>query len=245
MLIARRQLQHSTSRSGIMLQVLDNNAQNGCTPDNLFPHVRAVLLASVHSTTTALTGTLKFVLRDSDVQKKLKEELNSSFGPGDLPSLEILQKLPYLNAVIDESLRLFPPIPLLGPRVSPGVEVDGMHVDTGKEILTSLYTLHRSPLYFPEPNKFMPERWLDQNSSQQRRAFHPFSTGSRSCIGKHLALQALRLALARILLEFDGRCEGMIADWPSVNKCYAVWEVPECFVQWRRSSRADPRHPSS
>ena len=103
--------------------------------------------------------------------------------------------------------------------------------------MTSLYSLHRNPLYFPEPEKFVPERWLESGADEQRAALHPFSTGNRSCIGKHLAMQVLRLMIARLVVEFDGRYEGDENDWTAENQCYAVWEVPECRVSWHIRSR--------
>lgn len=219
-----------------MLQVLDKSDHSVWNADALFPHVRAVLLASIHSTTTALTATLKFVLQHPQVHKKLLAELEEVLGSEQDLHLEELSDLKYMNAVIDESLRLFPPIPLLGPRISPGLEIDGMYIERGQEMLTSLYSLHRNPLYFPDPNRFWPERWLGENTSKQRAAFQPFSTGSRSCIGKTLAQQVLRYSIAQILLSVRFESVSQEPDWSSRNECYTVWEVPKL---WVRSSSHD------
>jgi cytochrome P450 len=222
-----------------MLQALDKKDDETWNADSLFPHVRAVLLASIHSTTTALTATLQFVLRHPRVHSRLLQELKQTGDTGKQSPIEDLPKLPYLNAVINESLRLFPPIPLLGPRLSPGLELDGIYVAKGQEMLTSLYSLQRNPLYFPQPDSFIPERWFEADVDMQKAAFQPFSTGTRSCIGKHLAMQVLRLSIARILMECDGLCAARDEEWLERSRCYTVWEVPRCWVQLDRSQRAD------
>jgi cytochrome P450 len=222
-----------------MLQLLEKHQSEAWNADSLFPHVRAVLLASVHSTTTALTATLQFVLRHPQPRNKLIQELKAASGNTGPIHVEELTKLPYLNAVIDESLRLFPPIPLLGPRVSPGLELDGVYVSKGKEMLTSLYSLQRNPQYFPQPDSFIPERWLEPNAVMQKAAFHPFSTGSRSCIGKHLAMQVLRLSVARILMDCDGIAVDGEEEWLAKSQCYTVWEIPECWVRMCQTRQMD------
>jgi cytochrome P450 len=222
-----------------MIKLLERDEAAAWTEENLLPHIRAVLLASVHSTTTALTATLQFVLMHPNTQLKLVKELKTAFRSPEGVKLDALPSLPYLNATIDESLRLIPPIPLLGPRVSPGCTIDGTYVARGHELFTSLYSLHRNPQYFPDPVSFLPERWLGLDGATQKAAFQPFSTGSRSCIGKHLALQVLRLTLARLLLEFDGECVKKVLDWPSETKCYAVWEVPDIRMKFTPLPRED------
>ena len=119
-----------------------------------------------------------------------------------------------------------------GARVSPGFSIGHTHVGKGKEAFMSLFSLHRNPEYFSDPDTFLPERWLDPNSRDEIEAFQPFSTGSRSCIGKHLALQVLRLTLVRLALEFEPMCEKPLNDIAS-SKCYAVWELPSLLIRLR------------
>lgn len=155
----RRELYNAEKSCGILSKILERQDAAAWTEIDLLPHIRSVLFTSVHSITTALTATLQFILSHPMTHLRLLKELRTAFGSAERVSLSPLPTSPYLNAVIDESLRLFPPIPLLGPRVSPGYIIDGRYVESGKEFYTSLYTLHRNPDYFPEPDSFTPERW--------------------------------------------------------------------------------------
>lgn len=103
-----------------------------------------------------------------------------------VPTVEAADKLPYLNAVLKETLRLYAPLPALEPRLLPAdCMIDGYHIPAGTVVGMSPYTLHRNPNVFPEPHKFMPERWLGHhgNLAEMNRWFWAFSSGGRMCIG--------------------------------------------------------------
>jgi cytochrome P450 len=83
-----------------------------------------------------------------------------------------------------------------------GIFIDGHKISSDFEVGVCIYAIHHNPIYFPDPFKFLPERWLpdsDFNTEQARSAFNPFSIGPRSCIGKGLAYQEMSLAVARII----------------------------------------------
>lgn len=109
----------------------------------------------------------------------------------------------YLRACIDEALRLCPPAgsALWRQVLKGGIRVDGNFIPEGYDIGTGLYAVHHNPAHFPDPAKFIPERFTDPEVSNA--AFAPFSVGPRSCIGKSLALTELLLTMAHVLFAFD------------------------------------------
>lgn len=98
-------------------------------------------------------------------------------------------------------------------------------------MFTSIYSLQTNELYFERPTEFLPERWLGTVDAKAKAAYQPFSTGSRSCPGKQLALQALRLTITRLLVEFDGEYVGTVKDWVAESNCYAIYESPPLLMK--------------
>lgn len=134
-------------------------------------------------------------LENLPIQRKLQAELQSAF-KNNLSDSEI-HKLPYLNAVIEEGLRLFTAAANYLPRCSPptGATIDGYFIPKGVLVSAQPYTVHRSGHHFAAPDTFDPERWLPKQdernppSSSQAPTFLAFGYGSRSCIGKKYVLR--------------------------------------------------------
>lgn len=107
------------------------------------------------------------------------------------PTVETLDKLPYLDAVLKETLRLYAPIPASEPRRPPrDTEIDGYHIPAWTIVSMAPYSLHRNPEIFPDPLKFNPERWLGDTEqvAQMKKWWWAFSSGGRMCIGMHLGM---------------------------------------------------------
>ncbi|KAG0304428.1 hypothetical protein BGZ98_005520 [Dissophora globulifera] len=147
------------------------------------------LIAGSETSSTALTFTLMYLVKNPDKLVKLREELylaTASNAPGMLPSYDQIRNLPYLNGCINESLRLRP------------VAATGKCLD--------LPALHWSNEYFPEANLFIPERWIPEESPfppVQDFTFYPFSAGTRNCVGKNFAMMEMRLILATLVLTYE------------------------------------------
>ncbi|GJJ15389.1 hypothetical protein Clacol_009665 [Clathrus columnatus] len=170
---------------------------------------RGTLLAGADTTGTAITSILYYLLTNPSTMNKLRFELDSHYDDiGDMYSSDTLSKLPYLNAVINEGLRLAPALPsgtqrYLPPGKGP-VVVSQTLIPEGTTVQMPTFVLHRDPRYFsPQPNSFIPERWLDESIKPDRSAFIPFSVGPTSCVGKNFALTELRLLLCILLHTFD------------------------------------------
>lgn len=113
---------------------------------------------------------------------------------------ELEQHAKYATAVLWEALRLAPPV-WVAPRITiRDCEIAGVHVPAGAHVLVSQYVSQRDPKYFPEPEKFMPERWLDPafEKSLPKGAYFPFGAGTRKCLGEYFAIAESRIILLKI-----------------------------------------------
>ncbi|KAF4306229.1 cytochrome P450 [Botryosphaeria dothidea] len=163
-----------------------------------------LILAGSDTTAFSLTYITWSVLAHPDVQAKLEEEvaaLHDGFTDADL------ELLPFLTAVINETLRIWGASSGSLPRTVPrgGAELTGHFVPEGYTVSTQSWTLHRDERFWPDPEKFDPYRWLDASSSEAAKmAYSPFGAGSRTCLGIHLAMMELRIAIATFFRNFRG-----------------------------------------
>jgi cytochrome P450 len=111
-----------------------------------------------------------------------------------------MAELPLLDRVVKESLRLFPPAPFTGRITTRATELGGVEIPAGMEVLISPYCLHRSPDLYPEPQRFLPERW--EKLSPSPFEYAPFGAGPRMCIGAGFATLELKIVLAMLLQRF-------------------------------------------
>ncbi|NP_001093653.1 cytochrome P450, family 4, subfamily a, polypeptide 29 [Mus musculus] len=138
-----------------------------------------------------------------DHQQRCREEVQSLLGDGSPITWDHLHQMPYTTMCIKEALRLYPPIPSVGRKLSTPVTFpDGRSLPKGITVLLHFYALHHNPKVWPNPEVFDPSRFA-MNSVQHSHAFLPFSGGSRNCIGKHLAMNVLKVAVALTLLRFE------------------------------------------
>ena len=158
------------------------------------------LIVAGHETTfTALSWTLDLLSRQPDAYQRLRAEVamvlrGSVVGPADLP------RLPYLDAVIQESMRLRPPAWSINRIPFEPFDLDGYHFPAGTSLIVSPWILHHEPDLWGDAEAFRPERWLDGSTANlPRGAYFPFGLGPRMCIGMPLADMEMRLVLATIL----------------------------------------------
>ena len=141
------------------------------------------------------------------VQRALHEELDTlTTDEVSYVSLETFQRLPYLDAVIKEGMRMMPPVSSIGRELTSELKVGGYTLPVGCNIIFFLYQLFRDPEQFANPNEFFPERFLtdsEENTSRHAFSFIPFSGGLRNCIGQKFALNELKIFLIKILSRFE------------------------------------------
>ncbi|XP_077497185.1 cytochrome P450 3A8-like isoform X2 [Amblyomma americanum] len=160
-------------------------------------------IAGQDATSSALAYTFYLLAVNPDVQQRLREEVDECFKHyGEEPSLDDVSKLEYLNCVISESLRLYPPAVRVERTAFRDVILGDteIKVSKGHAVVIPVYAMHRDPEYFPDPEKFHPERFSEENVDSIRPySYLPFGAGPRNCIGMRFALQALKLCLLHVI----------------------------------------------
>jgi cytochrome P450 len=155
-------------------------------------------LAGHETTALTLTWTWYLLSQHPAVEKKLVDEWRRVLA-GRAPRADDLPALPYTSAVISESMRLYPPVYVIGREATTELEIGGYRVKPGYTVLMSQWVNHRDPKYFPDPETFMPERWLNGLATRLPKfAYYPFGGGQRLCIGSHFALMEAAIILATI-----------------------------------------------
>ncbi|CCM03253.1 uncharacterized protein FIBRA_05379 [Fibroporia radiculosa] len=152
-----------------------------------------------------------FLSRHLDVQVKLQAELDEALScvHSDVAPYESIKNLPYLNAVINEMLRLHTPVGAGLPRIVPkgGLDVLGHVFEEGVWLSVPVYNLHRSTeIWGRNADEFIPERWIDVDAKAKARmmqSFAPFSIGPRGCIGRNLALMQLHIMIATLFRRYS------------------------------------------
>lgn len=157
------------------------------------------LFTAGHETTAnAVTWTLCLLAQHPDIECKLRAELAGLHGTP--PTVRDLQRLPYLEQVVKESMRLYPPAGGATREPIEDVDLGGYRVRKGDAITISTYAMHRNPRFFPDPERFDPERFsAEREASIPKYAYLPFGAGPRVCIGNVFAMMESRIILATIL----------------------------------------------
>jgi len=164
------------------------------------------LFVAGHETTAlSLVWTWYLLSENPEAEARLHDELRSVLG-GRPAEVSDLEKLPYLNAVVHESLRLYPPAFIMARMNLETVTVGGYEIPPRSTLLASQWVMHRDPRYFEQPERFLPERWPDGLESQlPPGAYFPFGDGPRRCIGQGFAQLETALVIAAIAQKFRFR----------------------------------------
>ncbi|KAF9884279.1 hypothetical protein FE257_001909 [Aspergillus nanangensis] len=166
----------------------------------------AFIVGGSDTTGYTMESATYLILKNPKVRDRLRSELDQA-RPHIQDNFDLLHisQLPYLNAVIKESLRLFTPAATPLPRTVPakGVEVNGHFLPAGTILTHSLYLIHHNPALFDNIKSFEPERWLGEQGKELEQYYVPFSKGSRSCIGISLAYHEMYTFLAVLFSRFD------------------------------------------
>ncbi len=204
-LIAQRR-DHTDDYNDILSMLM--SAQSGEEPGKklsekqIHDHILTFLAAGHETTAIALTWTFYLLSQYPQVRIKLQDEIRSVLA-GREPTLEDLAKLPYLDWVLNESMRLYPPAWMQMRFVAKEVELDGVHLPVGTLVILSQWVMHRLPAIWQDAEVFKPERWDPANGQQlPPGAYFPFGGGPRTCIGMPLAQLEARLILTSILQRY-------------------------------------------
>lgn len=197
----RRQVLAGGERRADVLSLLmacrDEQGQ-GLSDDELHDELITLLFAGHETTATALTWALYWIHRQPPVRERLLEELEALEPAGAGADPEAVSRLPYLEAVINEVLRIHPVAMLTFPRlVEQPLVMAGCAFEPGDVLLGCIQAVHERPDLYPEPQRFEPERFLARSFGPTE--FLPFGGGARRCIGAALAIYEMKLILATLL----------------------------------------------
>ncbi|KAI7740909.1 hypothetical protein M8C21_033036 [Ambrosia artemisiifolia] len=167
----------------------------------------AMITAGSDTTSTTLTWALSLLLNNPNTLKTAQDEIGEVVGRERLVEESDIKNLVYLDAIIKETLRLYPAAPLSVPHESmEDCVVSGYNIPKGTRLLVNLWKIHRDPNIWPDPYEFKPERFLTSQKDIDLKGNHfelvPFGSGRRMCPGVFFALQVLPLALANVIQQF-------------------------------------------
>lgn len=171
----------------------------GMSEQQLLDEAVTMLLAGHETTALALMYTVYLLANHPAQAAQLTREVDDVLG-GKPVTAGDLARMPYLDAVVRESLRLYPPAYAFGREVTEPFELGGYTLPKGAQVVVSPFAVHRNPRYWREPQRFRPERWLQgETRDLPRFAYLPFGGGHRICIGSHFALMEAALVLATLV----------------------------------------------
>ncbi|XP_017130578.1 probable cytochrome P450 28c1 [Drosophila elegans] len=179
--------------------------------EDMASHAMTFMFDGMDTTSNSIAHCLLLLGRNPDCQQRLLEELEEVNPGGDLPDLDALIDLPYLSACFNESLRIYPAGGWASKTCTKEYELRGSHhsvplkLRPGDNVMVPIYALHNDPNFYPEPDVFRPERFLDGGlkSFKQQGVFLGFGNGPRQCVGMRLGLALAKAALAAIVQKFE------------------------------------------
>lgn len=203
------------------------------TVNEIVAECTTMLDAGSDTTQTTLASCVYHLAAYPEIQEKLHRELSNvvSKEPSTgvkVPGTEALQRVPYLRAVLEENWRCRPPVARGLPRrvVGDGADIAGHFIPSDTTVSASIYSLHRDETLFPDPLRFLPERWLpndgqdgdDREKANLKKYCIAFSLGPRACIGRNLAYMEVSIVVAALVLNFKWELAEEGKEMPMVER---------------------------
>ncbi|OLN86943.1 putative sterigmatocystin biosynthesis P450 monooxygenase stcF-like protein 2 [Colletotrichum chlorophyti] len=244
------------ARDDIWGLVLRAERPNALTRTEMNNNANNFMIVGTETSATALSALTYLLVKNPEKLQRLVKEVRSVDGTGQLKG-DVVRDMSYLQACLSECLRLHPPVPTGGTRVigQDGNTILGQFVpeEVGSVALCLLrpcsqsdswvipllivtrlsiatWTAFRSPIYWKDGDKFVPERWIpgergyeEYHAYDKQSVFQVFGTGPRACIGKNLAYQEMRLLYANFLYNFDIELCPESDGWMETQKCWTLW----------------------
>ncbi|KAF6142393.1 hypothetical protein GIB67_033820 [Kingdonia uniflora] len=187
----------------VLLSLQEKEPQN-YTDETIQGTVWVLLAASTDTSTGTMEWAMSLLMNNPKVIKKAQIEIDANVGQERLLDESDMANLPYLHCIVAETLRMYPPGPLLIPHESSEeCVVQGYTIPSGTMLLVNLWAIHNDPKLWVEPNKFRPERFEGLQGVRDGFKMMPFGTGRRGCPGENVAMRVMGLALGSLLQCFE------------------------------------------
>ncbi|PVI03021.1 putative benzoate 4-monooxygenase cytochrome P450 [Periconia macrospinosa] len=240
----QERLKNGTNRKDFLQYITERkyDTEKQLNEEEILGNLRVILTAGSETTATHLCGATWFLLTHPTALSRAQAEVRNTFKMPEDMNLRSLSKpgaLPFLNAVIQETLRLYPSIPSTLPRVTgpQGSIIDGRYIPANISVGVHPWSTYRSSSNFTAADDFLPERWLPAEapiacSRDKKDSLKPFSLGPRNCLGKSLAYAEIRSILARVLWNFELQLESESEEW-FFQKEFVLWDKASLWVKLR------------
>ncbi|KAK3736032.1 hypothetical protein QZH41_002750 [Actinostola sp. cb2023] len=184
---------------------VDTTEHKKLTDDEVIAQCVVFLLAGYESSSFTLSMMCYSLATNPDVQERLQQEIDRVWTDEDeMPSYDMVHKLPYLDMVMSETLRLYPPAFASFRECNKECVVNGVKIPKDALILVPAYSIHRDPNIYPNPEKFDPERFsAEAKQSRDPYLYIPFGHGPRNCVGMRFAQMEIKLVLVRLLKKYS------------------------------------------
>lgn len=184
------------------MEAKDKETGEGMTDNEIIDEVMTMIIAGHETGATTLNWAWYSLAQNPVEEKKLHDEVDNNVA-GDIPTFEEVAQIPFSRQVIEETLRLYPPVWLYSRTAIADDKVCGYDVPAGTNIFFSPYYLHRHPDFWDEPEAFKPDRFAtDEVKKRHKFAFIPFSAGPRRCIGDYFSIVEMQIHLGTMAQKF-------------------------------------------
>ncbi|KAK4487637.1 hypothetical protein RD792_005710 [Penstemon davidsonii] len=210
--------------------------------DNIKALLMNIFLAATDPTASIIVWAMTALVKKPSAFKKAHEEIRGLVGKKDRVDGDDIDKLPYLKAVVKETLRFYPPAPILPRATTKRCIIDGYEIEPKTIVMVNLWDIGRDPEYWDNPNEFLPERFLNSTIDFKGHDYGliPFGTGRRRCPGYSLGVAQVELALANLLYSFDWKLPRGIREedidieaepGAVVHKKNALCLMAKCYIE--------------
>ena len=180
----------------------DKETGEAMTDNELIDELMTMIVAGHETSAITLTWVWYFLSQYEDVEKKVHAEVDSA-SYKDIPAFEDLDQLKYVRQVVEESLRYYPPVWLFTRKAINDDQLGDFFIPAGSDIFISPYYLHRHKEFWPEPEQYNPERFIEEAVKQQhKQAYIPFSVGPRRCVGDFFAQVEMQMHIGLMARHF-------------------------------------------
>ncbi|KAL8661263.1 MAG: hypothetical protein Q9202_005747 [Teloschistes flavicans] len=230
--LVTKRINRQTDRKDFMTRILENRDPKEISDLQLAAHSSDFVVAGSETTATTLSAINYYLIRTPHVRRLLQNEIRTSFKSYEEIDATSTAPLKYLDAVIWEGMRIYPPVPLALPRIVPegGDTVAGEWLPGGTVVAVNPVAAALTKANFSDPFKFKPERWLGENARDHLDAVQPFSMGPRGCLGRSLAWMEIRTILAKMHFQYDFRLLNTDVDFHRDSEMHTLWNKPRLMV---------------